>query len=111
MYPTRVPAAIPSIEPRHVFPLPSIGFLSANFMLRSSGVFPPRTTGDMFAKYAGNISQSDCIISNSMSIRIIPVFVFLFYLSYFLTIIILEFVVLCLILILCYVDCINALIS
>ena len=72
-YDAAVPTNMPKNVPRHVLPLPSMGFLSRNFLLKSIGVFPPMMTGAGFAMYAGNMNQSACIIDRVISFKVSPV--------------------------------------
>jgi len=73
-YAAAVPVSMPKNVPRQVLPLPSMGFLSRNFLLKSSGVFPPMMTGAGFAMYAGNMNHSACIIARMISFMLSPFF-------------------------------------
>ena len=83
MYAAAVPTSMPKNVPRHVLPLPSMGFLSRNFLLKSIGVFPPMMTGAGFAMYAGNMNQSACIIARMISFKVSPFLLIISSIKYF----------------------------
>ena len=90
-YAASVPASMPENVPRHVFPLPNIGFLSVNLLLKSIGVFPLTITGVGFAMYAGSMNHSACIIERRISFRVSP---FCFFKLFFVCISFLAYIIL-----------------